>query len=235
MTSLARPQNKLLRSLSPASFHCLEPHLKFVVLKPRRVLHHARLPIEQVYFIETGLVSVAVPTDQENHIAEGWEVGPEGFIGIPVALGVPSSPHRRIVQVAGSARVMCAVDLTQAMEAIPEFRRLLLRYIHSVLVQTAQVSACNARHPLTGRVARCLLMAHDRLETPGLTLTHDAIANILGVRRASITVALHELDQTGAIRVGRSQITILDRPKLESLTCYCYGVLKGAFQQSLSA
>lgn len=71
MTSQALPQNKLLRSLSPASFHYLKPHLKLVVLKPRRVLHHARLPIQQVYFIETGLVSVAVPTDQENHIAEG--------------------------------------------------------------------------------------------------------------------------------------------------------------------
>lgn len=78
-------------------------------------------------------------------------------------------------------------------------------------------------------------MAHDRLEAPGIALTHDAMAKILGVRRASITVALHELDQTGAIRVGPRQISILDRPKLESLTCYCYGVFKGAFQRSLPA
>ncbi|MBD2749923.1 winged helix-turn-helix domain-containing protein [Microvirga sp. BT688] len=125
---------------------------------------------------------------------------------------------------------MSSVDLTQAMEALPELRPLLLRYIYTILVQAAPVSACNVRHPLTGRVARCLLMAHDRLEAPGLALTHEAIAKILGVRRASITVVLHELDQTGAIRVGPRQISILDRPKLESLTCYCYGVLKGAFQ-----
>ncbi len=229
MTSPSRPQNKLLRSLSPASFHRLQPHLELVELKPRRILHHARLPIEQVYFIESGLVSVVAPTDQENHAVLSWMIGPEGFTGIPVALGVFSSPHRRMVEAEGTAWAMGSEDLIQVMEAIPEFRQVLLRYIHSVLVQTAQVSACNARHPLTGRLARCLLMAHDRMKTPTIPVTHAAVARMLGVRRASITVALHELEETGAISAERAQIIILDRPLLESLTCHCYEVVKAEF------
>ncbi len=222
-------QNKLLRSLSSETFSQLQPDLELVPLKPRRILHHARLPIQQVYFIKTGLVTVDAPTGEGSHPVEGWLVGREGFTGIPVALGAISSPHRLIVLVEGSAWAMESADLVQAMEALPEFRRAVLGYIHSVLVQTAQIGACNANHPIRGRVARWLLMAEDRLGTPSMAVTHDVISKMLGVRRASVTDALNRLEQAGAISAGRGQITILDRLKLESLTCYCYQVVKEHF------
>ncbi len=225
----AQPRNKLLHSLSPEILRQLLPHLEPAVLKPRRVLQHARLPIEQVYFIETGLVSVVAATDEENHSAEGWITGCEGLAGTPVVLGVMVSPHRRIVQMEGRAWMMRSADLAQAMEAIPELRRVLLRYVHSVLIQTAQIGACNARHSLAQRLARWLLMADDRVGAPGLVLTHEAIARMLGVRRASITTALDQLEHSGAISMQRRKIAICDRTRLVGLSCHCYSVLRGEF------
>jgi hypothetical protein len=157
------------------------------------------------------LVSVPGPTDRGNHSAEGWVIGPEGVAGMPVALGALTAPYRRIVQVGGGAWFMQSGNLIHTMKAIPEFRWVVLGYVHSVLVQAAQSSACNARHPLKGRVARHLIMAHDRLEAAEIALTHDVIAKMLGVR---------------------NRITVVDRSKLESLTCSCYTVMKGSFQQS---
>jgi CRP-like cAMP-binding protein len=220
------PRNRLLREIPSGVFLRLQPHLRLVSLRPRRILHHARLPIEQAYFIESGLVSVIAPTDQESHGVEGWLIGYEGLVGTPVILGVSSSPHRRTVQVEGTAWAITATDLTRIVDESVELRRVLLRYIHTTLVQTAQVGACNARHPLNQRLARWLLMAHDRIEEADLPLTQEVIAKMLGVRRASVTVAVDDLQQTGAVCAGRGYITILDRAKLESLCCHCYGILK---------
>jgi CRP-like cAMP-binding protein len=97
------------------SWNRIRPCLELVPLKPRCILHHARLPIEQVYFVESGLVSVIVATDEDNHVVEGWIIGCEGLAGIPVALGVAISPHRRIVQMEGRAWTIKSVDLAQAM------------------------------------------------------------------------------------------------------------------------
>jgi CRP-like cAMP-binding protein len=227
MSEVALPRNKLLRALSPDTLQHLRQSLTLAPLKPRRTLQYSRLPIEQVYFVESGLVSVVAPTDHDRQGVEGWLIGCEGFTGIPVVLGVNSSPHRRSVQAEGFAWAMKSADLARAVDEIPELRRVLLRYIHSILVQTTQIAACNARHPLTRRLARWLLMAQDRLETPTLALTQDAISKMLGVRRASVTEAIGRLEASGAIAAARGHITIHDRSELERLCCSCYGVISG--------
>ena len=225
------PHNKLLRSLPPEELSRLQHRLEWVLLKPRRVLHHARITIDHVYFVESGLVSVVANTDEENHGVEAWLIGYEGMVGIPVVLGMPSSPHRRMVQAEGSALRMKTPDLRQLMDDLPYFRSALLRYVGSVLVQAGQVGACNARHSLPERLARWLLMTRDRLDGNDLPLTHDVIAKMLGARRASVTEVVHTLVKSEAIAAERGLLRVLDRDKLEHLSCPCYPVLKAEFKR----
>lgn len=219
------PRNKLLRDLSPDAFQRLKPSLELVPLKARRILHYAKLPIEQVYFIERGLVSVVASTEQDSQGIESWLIGLEGLAGVPVLLGVMNSPHRRTVQTDGNAWAIRSADLILAMDEIPELRRVLFHYVHTILVQTAQIGACNARHPLMKRLARWLLMAQDRLEDTTLPLTQETISRMLGVRRASVTETIRRLEQEGAVSTSRGQITIEDRSRLQALCCHCYSII----------
>jgi CRP-like cAMP-binding protein len=220
------PRNKLLRALPADDFQRIRPLLEAVPLKVRRIVHHARLPIEHVYFVESGLISVVANTDDENNGVEAWLIGSEGAAGIPVVLGAESSPHRRMVQAEGSALRMRSADLRTAMDEVAALRAVLLRYVNGVLVQASQSGACNARHSVEQRLARWLLMAHDRLERRDLPLTHDIVAKMLGVRRATVTQVIKELEATGAIRGARGHVDVLDRPRLEALACQCYQIIR---------
>ncbi len=228
------PRNRLLSVLPENDLQRLLPRLEKVPLVKKRILHHSRLPIEHVYFVEEGLISVVANTDAENHGVEAWLIGYEGMAGVPVVLGAETSPHRRMVQADGMALRMRASDLRQAMDEMPAFRGMLLLYVNSVLVQTSQSGACNAQHSIQQRLARWLLMAQDRLGRDDLPLTHDVIGKMLGTRRASVTEKLAELEATGAIAAERRHIQVLDRPKLEKLTCGCYHVIRAAQDKALA-
>lgn len=231
------PRNRLLRSLAPGTLEALGSQLRLVPLRRNRVLQHSRVPLEEVFFVEDGLVTVQIVTEHDHgdEAAEGWMIGSEGLAGLPVLLGEQASPHRRVVQVPGRAFAMTSAHLLKAVQDFPDLRRVLLRYTHSVLVQTAQTAACNARHPLAGRLARTLLMMSDRLGEKAVPVTHDGLGKLLGVRRASVTLCLRELQNSGTVRVERGQITIVDREALERLTCYCYSVLKAGFERDLNS
>ncbi len=137
IAAAALPRNKLLRVLPAEDLHRIRSLLQPFPLKPRRILHHARLPIEHVYFVEQGLISVMAHTDEE-HAIEAWIIGCEGIAGVPVVLGAETSPHRRMVQGEGLALRMRAMDLRLAMDELPALRAALLRYVNSVLVQVGQ-------------------------------------------------------------------------------------------------
>ncbi|MFC4173569.1 Crp/Fnr family transcriptional regulator [Microvirga sp. GCM10011540] len=232
MTVAVPPRNKLLASLPAEDFRRLSPKLEAVPLKARRILHHAKLPIEHVYFVEDGLVSVVANTDGDNHGVEAWLIGCEGMAGITVILGAESSPHRRVVQAEGSALRLRTPDLLDAVNEMPALRGILLRYVHGILVQASQSGACNARHSLPQRLARWLLMAQDRLNRSDLPLTHDILSKMLGVRRASVTEAVHVLARADAICAGeRGHIHVLDRGKLEGLACGCYFTIRAEFDR----
>lgn len=225
------PQNRLLRSLAPQDLARLRPQLERFPLTPKRVLHHARLPIEHVYFVESGLVSVLARTDGANHGVEAWLIGHEGMVGLPVVLGMETSPHRRMVQVEGSALRMTAADLRNAMDDLPSLRAVLLRYVNSILIQASQSSVCHASHSLLQRLARWLLMVEDRLGRADLPVTHSTIAKILGGRRASITEGIHLLAAAEAIAQERGLIRIRDSNRLEHLSCDCYRIMKIEFER----
>ncbi len=131
--------------------------------------------------------------DDANHEVEAWLIGREGMAGIPVALGIETSPHRRLVQSEGSALRMRAADLRSAMNELPSLRPVLLRYANGILVQASQSGVCNASHSLSQRLARWLLMVQDRLDRADLPVTHETIAWMLGARRASIINGFNSL------------------------------------------
>ncbi len=198
-----------------------------VPLFHKQVLHTPDLSIRHVYFVEEGAISVVADTNGGG-IAEAWLIGNEGIAGVPVVLGAETTPHTWMVQVEGSALQMTSTDLRQRMDEMPSFRSLLLHYVYSVLIQTSQSGACNIMHPIQQRLARWLLMIHDRLERDNLPLIHDDIAQMLGVRRASVGEEIERLEATGAICHGRGHIRVLDRSKLEELACECYFAIRAA-------
>lgn len=222
----APPRNQLLRSLVPQELARLGPQLERVPLKPKRILHHPGLAIDHVYFVEMGLVSVVAGAEGVSHGIGAWLIGHEGMVGVPVVLGREASPHRRMVQIEGSALRMPAADLRRAMDELPSLRTVLLHYVSNVLVQAGQSSVCNASHGLSQRLARWLLMVQDRLGRVDLPVTHDTIAKMLGTRRASVTEGLHLLAGTQTVAQERGLIRILDRARLEQLSCGCYRTMR---------
>ena len=219
-------RNHLLNTLSPAEWKRIRAYFEPTPLKARRVLHHWNMPMEQIYFVETGLVSVVARADPGNAI-EVWMIGREGMTGIPVVLGgeTLSPPHRRVVLVSGTALRISATDLRRAMEESPGLHGRLLRYVQVVLTQTSQLAACNARHSVQQRLVRWLLMAHARLDNADLSLTHDTLSRLLGVRRASVTKAIAPLGKAGLIDNMRSRVHVLDAPRLEAVACNCYRLM----------
>jgi CRP-like cAMP-binding protein len=221
------PHNLLLRSLPPADLARLRRLFKPVLLKARREIHIAGAPLDYVYFLEDGLVSVLASTG-EGKAVEVWLTGREGLVGMPLIFGGPPSPHRRIVQVNGRALRVRAADLKTAMSEYESLRETLMHYARSVLVQTSQLGACNAAHSLQQRLSRWLLMAHDRCTGDDLPLTHQMLARMLGVRRATVSEAILALEKEGVLAKARSLIQIVDRPRLETLACNCYAVVRSA-------
>lgn len=219
-----RPHNELLSILPAADLAKLEPLLEPISIKQRRVLHHDRAPMEHVYFIESGLVSVLAQIDTAKAV-EVCLIGREGLSGLPIVLGGSMSPHRRVVQLGGSALRMRAADLHAAMQSLPRFATVLLRYAQSRLVQTSQAGACNSTHPFKQRLARWLLTAHDGLDGDLLPVTHDMLARLLGVRRATVSECIALLERDGVLGTARAQITIVDRARLEEMACACYRVM----------
>jgi CRP-like cAMP-binding protein len=226
-------RNRLLAGLSSDTFVRLQPLLESVPLRHRQVLQEPDVAIEHVWFPESGLLSILARADSDHQVEVGL-VGREGMCGIPVLLGVQTTPHRGIVQIAGSALRMRASDLKPALEQYADLRAALLRYVQAFGVLTAQNAACNARHHLNRRLARWLLMSHDCADDDTLPLTNEFLSLMLGMRRAGITVALQVLEGEGVIRADRGHITIRDRQRLQQRSCACYGMIRTEFDRLLA-
>ena len=226
--------NHLLAALSSFDQNLIEPCLECIELRPRQVLHLRALPFENVYFLESGLVSVLAEID-DGGSAEVWFIGREGMVGLPAVLGAPSSPFKRVVHVPGQALRIATRDLRAAMAKSPSLRDMLNRYIYAVTVQVAQISLCSRLHPLAMGLSRWLLTASHSIGTSELPLTHDVLARLIGVRRASISTTLRDFETLGLVAVGRGTVTILDHDGLARQSCRCHRVMLGAHQSVLSA
>jgi CRP-like cAMP-binding protein len=219
----AWPRNRLLRLLPEEEKARLLSIAETIELRPRQVLHHWRLPMDNVYFVETGLVSVSAKVGANRFVA-AWLIGSEGMIGATLVLAEDDRkpPHRRVVQVGGSAILVPAQQFLSMLPETPVLRSVILRYVSVVLSQTSQSGACNSVHPLRQRLARWLLVASNALESPDVLLTHEVLAELLGVRRASVTECLEVLEEEGCIANSRGVIHIRDAATLRGTSCKCF-------------
>ena len=220
-----RANNRILAALSAAEFGRISAGLELVPLVHTQNLYKANTPIKDVWFPESGMISLVQPLSDGSMIEVGM-IGKEGMLGVPLALGANRWPVEAMVQMPGSALRMAAQDLLEAMAHSATLRKLLLRYTQALLIQTAQSAACNSRHNLNQRLARWLLTAHDRSDDDILRLSHEFIAMMLGIRRAGVTVALSEFKKAGILTNHHGRLTVLNRRALEEAACECYGAVK---------
>ena len=216
--------NELLSMLPPAELTLLRPLLTSVRLISGQTLYEAGERIEHVFFVQQGFVSMVAEADGNNPGTEVGLVGREGMVGLPVLLSSQAvSFNRAMVQMPGTAYRLPAQVLHDHAHALPVLRRLLSDALQVFMAQVAQTAACNSQHSLTRRLARWLLMMHDRVDGDELAITQDFLSIVLAVRRAGVTVASQVLVETGAIRTGRGRMTVCDRAALEAAACICYG------------
>lgn len=214
-------RNRLLRTLSEDDFNLLTPHLSRDCLDLGHTLGRPGRPIECVYFPESGLASITSSTNPSK--IEIGLVGREGLVGIPLLLGAVSSPNDTFIQMAGSFLKIEAPAFLDLLDRSPPTKALFLRFVHVFMIQLSQTVAANASLAVEGRLARWLLLCHDRADGDDLNLTHEFLAMMLGVRRPGVTVATHVLEGNGIIRARRGRITVLSREKLEELADDAYG------------
>ena len=225
-----RPRNRLLAALSPADLALLQPHLRFLVVAVRHEIERPNRRIDTVYFMDAGIASVVAVQDEETQVEVGL-IGPEGMSGTAVVLGGDQTPYSTYIQVAGEAQWINADELRGAMKTSDSLRTLFLKYVQVFMVQTSHTAIANARAQIDRRLARWILMAHDRTGDNMLPLTHEFLSLMLGVRRPGVTEALQSLKLRKLIETGRNQITVLNRNGIEKMAGNFYGVPEGEYRR----
>jgi CRP-like cAMP-binding protein len=225
--------NRLLRALSADDLGALRARLETVPLPQKQTLSSPGMSIDQVYFPQEGMVSLVQPLENGTAIEVGM-IGNEGLVGTPVLLGADSSPLEAMVQIPGSALRMRASAFREEVGRRAGLLGVLLRYVQALHVQVTLTAACNGRHTVPERLARWLLTAHDRSPNDQLPLSHEFLSQMLGVRRAGVTVALGTLKVAGLIRNSHARVHIIDRPGLEAASCDCYSTVRDEYARLLS-
>jgi CRP-like cAMP-binding protein len=221
--------NRLLASLPQSVTDELSPRLRPIQLVPEHALYRAGERVAQVCFPESGLVSYLVPVDNER--IETAMVGHESVVGIAAALGDPVALNTAMVQMAGQGYALDAAALRAAADRHPGLRNILLRHQEAVFVQAQQAVVCNIVHNIEQRLARWLMRAYDLTGRAALELTQEFLADMLGVRRASISEVAHALQETQLIAYRRGHIQILNRDGLREAACGCYHVVKRHYER----
>lgn len=219
------PSNRLLTSLPAADFAALRPHLKPIELPQDTVLFEVGDTIDQVYFPHSGVVSLVVALASGDMI-ECAMIGRESAVGASAALGGLISLSKAIMQVGGSGSVLPADRLRRLSDTSPACRTALLRDEQLILIQAQQSAACNAAHTVEARLSRWLLRCRDVQGSEDLPLTQEFLAQMLGVRRTSVSVVANTLQEAGLIRYRRGHIRILDLDGLRKTACECYETVK---------
>jgi CRP-like cAMP-binding protein len=217
--------NKILLNLSREEFDQVFSKLELVRLKLHQIIYEAGETIKSGYFVNDGLISVLAVQPDGKSVEIGL-IGSEGFAGLPLLVGYSSSPTRLITQGDGTAYRCDAETLRQLIQQLPRLEQELHRFGQRLAMQTAQIAACNRLHEVDERLARWILMSHDRILSDHLPLTQEFLAQMLGSRRASVTVAAGILQKAGLISYTRGAVKILDRKKLEEAACDCYGIVQ---------
>jgi CRP-like cAMP-binding protein len=222
--------NRLLAALPPADLGLLAPHLKQVSLKQDAVLVRSGEPNEQVYFPHSGTISFMLDMPNGQTVATSV-IGREGAVGMLSVLGPSRSPTTAVVRVAGIASQISASRFHAAFGQSSAIRHAVQTHTRAVLMQFQHVAACNALHPVEARMARWLLHIHDRINGNAIPLTQEALSQLLGVRRTTVTLVVQKLRASGAVRSDRRGLVEIDRPRLEEATCECYEIMRRNFDQ----
>jgi CRP-like cAMP-binding protein len=225
MNALPDPrENYILAALPPEEYDRLSPHLKLVPMPLGMALYESGIALRHMYFPTTSIVSLLYGLENGTS-AEIALVGKEGAIGVSLFMGGETTPSRAIVQSAGHAYRLPGKHLKQEFNRHGKMLHILLRYTQSLLTQMFQTAVCNRHHSLEQQLCRWLLFSLDRLPSNELKMTQELIANMLGVRREGVTEAAGKLQALEIIRYTRGKITVLDRPRLEAMSCECYAVV----------
>jgi CRP-like cAMP-binding protein len=229
--SPAAPQgNRLLARLPSKEYQRLLPRLQLVPLALKHVLYEARSSIDYAYFPNRGLVS-ALTVMEDGRAIEVATIGDEGMVGLPLLVGAKTTANRVIVQVPGEALRMAEDELREEVSRDSPLRRLLVLYHTAFLAQISQAVACNGLHSVHQRCCRWLLMTQDRAHSDVFPMTHEFLAEMLGVRRSSVSEVLEPIKEQGLIRYGRGSFTVLDREGLMADSCECYRRINDEFER----
>lgn len=233
MECSVQSQNHLLASLPSADFELLRPHLKQIELVHEKVLFEAGDKITHIYFPHSGVVSLVVEL-ADGQMIEAAMIGRDSLVGGSSALDGKIALNKGIVQLPGTASILAVDRLRKVAEASVSFRTTLIRHEQVLLVQAQQSAACNASHTVEARLARWLLRSHDLSGDDVLQLTQEFLAQMLGVRRTSVTLVARTLQEAGLIKYRRGKVQITDLEGLREKSCECYETVKAQYDRLLN-
>jgi CRP-like cAMP-binding protein len=217
--------NEILLGLPPRESDLLFPKLEFVRLMTHHVLHEPGDTLKSAYFCDSGLVSILSVFPDGKSVEVGL-VGKEGFVGVPLVAGFRTASTRAIIQIEATAFRVNSDTLVAILRQCGTLERRLQQFAQVMAMQTTQIAACNRLHEVDERLGRWLLMTADRIGSSSVPLTQEFLAQMLGTRRSSVTVAAGILQKAGLIAHTRGDVEIIDRPKLEDAACECYGIMR---------
>jgi len=223
---------QLLSTLPREDFERLRVSLQPVTLVLGDVIYESSARLNHLYFPTSCVVSLLY-TMENGSVAEMGLVGNDGVVGIALFLGGQTTPNRAVVQIGGQALRMNAKTLREEFALGGPFHHMLLRYTQALITQISQTAVCNRLHSVEQRLCRWLLLIHDRLNSDDIAMTQDLIANMLGGRRESVTIAAARLQAAGLINYSRGHINIVDRQGLEAQVCECYRIVAAELNRLL--
>ena len=226
-------KNLLLRRLSQSDRARLGRHFTEEPLAFKQPVYEQGKPVDRVYFVESGVISIVTDLD-DGETVEAGTIGNEGFAGLAAVLGTGHSPNRLFCQIPGRARVVAASVIESERKQNTSWFESLLRYVSFVTAMVSQNAACNRMHTVDARMARWLLMTHDRVGADDFPLTQEFLAMMLGVARPTVNIAGATLQRAGFIRYSRGRITVIDRKGLESAACECYKRIRDELESTLN-
>ena len=226
--------NRLLAALSPADLGLLAPHLQQISLKQDAVLVRSGDRNEQVYFPHSGTISFMLDMPNGQTVATSV-IGPEGAVGMLSVLGPSRSPTTAVVRVPGIASQISASRFHAAFGQSSVIKQAVQTHTRALLMQFQHVAACNALHPVEARMARWLLHIQDRIDADAVPLTQEALSELLGVRRTTVTLVVSKLRAAGAVRSVRRGLVEIDRLRLEEAACECYKAMRCKYHQIFPA
>ena len=217
--------NKILATIPYYEYRAIRPYLEYLPLPDRYALHEPSDVLRFAHFPNSGLISLLIAT-ADGKTVEAGVVGKEGAAGIPIAVGITRSPLREVALISTDGFKVEASAMLNILGSTPQLQMRLSRYAVVQGLQIAQTVACSRLHHIEQRLARWLLMAHDRIDAAAVTVTHDSLATILGTNRPTVSAAAAILQRRRSIKYGRGVVRILNRRRLEESTCECYRVIR---------